>query len=31
MMRDAKRLLIFDGTNQIQRVIIMIEREVRHG
>ncbi len=31
MMRDAKRLQIFDGTNQIQRLIIMIETEVRHG
>jgi len=30
-MRDATRLQIFDGTSPIQRVIIMIETEVRHG
>ena len=31
MMRDATRFQILDGTSLIQRVIIMIEREVRHG
>ena len=31
MMRDATRFQIFDGTSLIKRVIIMIEREVRHG
>lgn len=31
MMRAAKILQIFDGASLIQRVIFMIEREVRHG
>ena len=31
MMRDTTRFQICDGTSLIQRVIIMIEREVRHG